>query len=117
MTALSFDLSQVPPLDGSLSTDPSTLASVADDWGHIVHRTPVAVLFPGSVADVVAVVKFARAHGIKIAARGRGHTPLGQSQADAGIVFEMSKLNRIHAIEDDRAVVDAGVIWRDLVLA
>jgi hypothetical protein len=58
-----------------------------------------------------------RALGIKIAGRGRAHRPLGQSQADAGIVFEMTTLDGIHAIEDDHVVVDAGVTWRDLVLA
>lgn len=107
----------LPPLDGVLSTDPGTLAAAADDYGHMVHRTPVAVLFPGSVNDVVKMVKFAGAHGIRVSGRGKGHTTMGQSQADAGVVIDMSTLDTIHAIGWDRAVVDAGVIWRDLLLA
>src|SRR5262249_46053638 len=107
----------VPPLDGMLSTDPNMLASYADDYGHIVHRTPMAVLLPGSVADVVKMVKYARKHGICISSRGKGHTTMGQSQVQAGIVIDMTTLDAIHSIGHDRAVVDAGVVWRDLLLA
>jgi len=113
----SGDFSQLPPLDGTLSTDPASLAAAADDFGHMIHRTPVAVLRPGSVEDVVKMVRFAREHGIKVASRGKGHTAFGQSQADAGVVIDMGTLNQIHSIEADRAVVDAGVVWRDLLLA
>jgi cytokinin dehydrogenase len=116
-TSGSSDLSMLPPLDGMLATDPASLASVADDFGHIVHRTPIAVLRPASVEDVVKVVRFARQHGIRIASRGKGHTAFGQSQADAGVVIDISTLNQIHSITQDRAVVDAGVVWRDLLLA
>jgi FAD/FMN-containing dehydrogenase len=110
------DFSQLPPLDGTLTTDPAALVAAADDFGHIIHRTPVAVLRPGSVEDVVKMVRFAREHNIRIAGRGKGHTAFGQSQAGAGIVIDMSTLNQIHSIEQDRAVVDAGVVWRDLLL-
>jgi hypothetical protein len=111
------DFSQLPPLDGTLVTDPASLAAVADDFGHMIHRTPVAVLRPGSVEDVAKLVRFARQHGIKVASRGKGHTAFGQSQVDAGVVVDMSTLNQIHSIEADRAVVDAGVVWRNLLLA
>lgn len=107
----------LPPLDGSLTTDAAALAAIADDFGHILHRTPVAVLLPGSVDDIVAMVKFARLHGLEIAPRGRGHTTFGQSQAAAGVVIDMSSLSEIHSLTSHYAVVDAGVVWRDLLLA
>jgi len=110
------DFSQLPPLDGTLSTDPSALAAAADDFGHLIHRTPVAVLRPGSVEDVVKMVRFARQNGIRVAGRGKGHTAFGQSQAGAGVVIDMTTLNQIHSVTQDRAVVDAGVVWRDLLL-
>lgn len=46
---------QLPPLDGQLLTDAATLAQAADDYGHIVHQTPWAVLVPGSVEDIVNI--------------------------------------------------------------
>jgi len=110
-------VAHLPPLDGTLATDPASLAAVADDYGHIIHRTPIAVLKPGSVNDIVKIVCFARKRHIRIAGRGNGHTVLGQSQADAGIVIDMRTLHRIHSIAPGHAVVDAGLLWRDLVLA
>ncbi|MDQ1593064.1 MAG: cytokinin dehydrogenase [Pyrinomonadaceae bacterium] len=108
---------QLPPLDGTLTTDPASLAAAADDFGHIIHRTPVAVLRPGSVEDIVKLVRFAREHNIRVAGRGKGHTAFGQSQAEAGVVIDMTTLNQIHSVGTDAAVVDAGVVWRDLLLA
>jgi cytokinin dehydrogenase len=109
------DFSQLPPLDGTLTTDPAALASAADDFGHMIHRTPVAVLRPGSVEDVVKMVRFAREHNLRVAGRGKGHTAFGQSQADAGVVIDMTTLDQIHSVGQGVAVVDAGVVWRDLL--
>jgi cytokinin dehydrogenase len=106
----------LPHLDGTLRTDSATLAAAADDFGHLVHRTPIAVLHAASVSDVVKMVKFARAHNLQIASRGRGHTTLGQAQS-GGIVVDLSGLNHIHSISGASAEVDAGVLWRDLLLA
>jgi len=107
----------VPPLDGSLTTDPEARQEAADDYGHIVHRLPVAVLLPGSVNDVVAMVRYARAQRLKIAMRGQGHACFGQAQAEAGIVIDSRTLNAVHAIGSDSAVVGAGATWGELLRA
>jgi cytokinin dehydrogenase len=107
----------VPDLDGELTTDPAALAEVADDFGHIVHRTPRAVLRPGSVADVVALVRYANRHRIPVAMRGQGHSQFGQSQVGGGVVIDSRTLARIHDIRSDRVVVDPGVLWYDLAVA
>jgi FAD/FMN-containing dehydrogenase len=107
----------VPDLDGELVLDPAALAGTADDYGHIVHRTPVAVLRPGSVADVVTLVRYAARHGLQVAMRGQGHSTYGQSQVAAGVVIDSRTLDTIHEIRPDRAVVDAGATWYDLVRA
>ena len=107
----------VPHLDGELTTDPAALAEVADDFGHIVHRTPLAVLRPGSVGDVVAVVRYANRHRLAVSMRGQGHSTDGQSQVHAGVVIDSRTLAGISEIRSDRAVVDAGVTWLQLVTA
>ncbi|MBC8153220.1 MAG: FAD-binding protein [Bacteroidetes bacterium] len=109
--------SPVPFFEGTLVTDPALLAPFADDFGHLISRTPLAVLRAGSVDDVVKMVCFATHHGLRIASRGNAHTAFGQAQTDAGIIIDMSSVNRIHAITPGYAVVDAGVVWRDLLLA
>ena len=107
----------VPPLDGTLTTDPAARQEAADDYGHIVHRLPVAVLRPGSVNDIAAMVRYARANRLKIAMRGQGHVCFGQAQVDAGIVIDSRTLNAVHAIYPDRAVVGPGITWGELLRA
>ena len=93
-----FPFDRVPPLDGVLVTDPTSLAGAARDVGEIVHDTPVAVLRPGSVEDIQKMIRFCRRFRIKAAARGQGHTTFGQSQVEGGLVIEMGTLNAIHSI-------------------
>ncbi|APR88619.1 putative cytokinin oxidase [Minicystis rosea] len=108
----------IPSLDGQLLTDAASLAQAGDDFGHIIHRAPAAVLVPGSVDDIVKIVRFARKHGIKVAgARGLGesHSTFGQSQVAGGVVIDMRALATIHEINACDALVDAGVRWSELL--
>jgi cytokinin dehydrogenase len=113
--AATFD--HVPPLDGQLMTDPSSLQPYAEDVGKVVFDTPIAVLLPGSVKDIQKMVRFCRSHGIKIAMRGEGHTTNGYSQVAGGLVIDMRALNKIHSIGRHSADVDAGVKWSTLLEA
>lgn len=105
----------LPSLDGVLYTNNATLTDASIDFGNIVHRQPIAVLKPGSIEDIVQVIQFARARKLKVAPRGQGHSTYGQSQVEAGIVIDLSTLNKIHFIGTDRAIVDAGVVWSQLL--
>jgi FAD/FMN-containing dehydrogenase len=108
---------RVPGLDGELVVDEESRTEAADDYGHIVHRVPLAVLRPGSVRDIATVIRFACAHGLKVAMRGQGHSTYGQAQAGGGIVIDSRTLATIHRISPGHAVVDAGVQWLDLIKA
>ena len=105
----------VPPLDGELLTDTASRDAAADDFGHIVHRRPFAVLRPGSVGDIVSMVRFANVHRIQVAARGQGHATFGQPQVDDGLVIDMSTWSTVHHVRPDSAVVDAGALWSSLL--
>lgn len=107
----------IPNLDGELVVDPASLAEAADDFGHIIRRTPVAVLRPGSIRDIRTLVQFADHHHIKVAMRGQGHSTFGQAQAEAGVVIDSRTLQAIRRIDANTAVVDAGVRWIDLLTA
>jgi cytokinin dehydrogenase len=110
------DVVRIPQLDGQLLTDPGTLAAFGDDFGHVVHNIPIAVLKPGSIEDVVRAVRFCRAHRIQVAMRGQGHSTLGQSQALAGLVIDSSTLNAIEEVGPGFAIVQAGVKWHDFLV-
>lgn len=113
--AASTPLTNLPQLDGELSFDPATRGEYASDYGQIVHEQPIAVLRPGSVRDVAAMVDFARHFGLKIAARGQGHQPFGQAQVRGGIVIDMRSLQQVHTFTADSVEVDAGISWRALL--
>ncbi|MFJ3196573.1 FAD-binding protein [Streptomyces griseoviridis] len=109
----------VPPLDGTLTTDPAALDAAADDYGHHVSHRPLAVLRPGSVDDVVAMVRFCHAHRLPVAPRGQGHGTFGQAQVAGGLVIETATLDRIGPLSADgtSVTVGAGVKWSDLTRA
>lgn len=105
----------VPPLDGELLVDDATRSAAADDYGHLVERLPTAVLRPGSVDDIATMVRWASENGWTIAARGLGHSIYGRSQAEGGIVVDMTTLGDVRRVGDDYVVVDAGATWRAVV--
>jgi cytokinin dehydrogenase len=104
-----------PPLalDGELRFDEATRSAAADDFGHLVHRVPEAVLLAGSADDVAKTIRWAAGRGRKLAPRGNGHSTFGRSQVDRGIVADTSRLRSIGAVEGDRIVVGAGATWSE----
>ncbi|KAK1352094.1 Cytokinin dehydrogenase [Heracleum sosnowskyi] len=81
-------------LDGHLSFVNNEFA--ASDFGNRYHYLPLAVLHPKSVSDISKILnhiwRMGPESGIKVAARGHGHSLQGQSQADRGIVISMESL-------------------------
>lgn len=111
------DFAKLPPLDGTLHLDDETRAEYAQDYGQIIHEQPLAVLKPGSIDDISRMIRFARRHNLRIAARGQGHLPFGQAQVRGGVVIDMRSLQTVHAVSGDRLEADVGIQWRGLVQA
>ena len=105
----------VPHLDGELLTDEASRLAKGTDLGLILFNTPKAVLRPASIDDISKMIKFCKARGIVVAARGQGHATHGQAQAKAGLVIDMSSMQQIHEIGSGYAVVDGGCTWRKLL--
>jgi cytokinin dehydrogenase len=105
----------LPRLGGELRFDEGARQRAADDFGHLVHRTPEAVFLPGSVDDVAAVIRWVAARGGAFAARGQGHSTFGRSQVEGGIVGDLSRLRAVGPVEGDRVAVEAGAKWSDVL--
>ncbi len=103
----------IPPLEGELVTDPSSLEAYSTDAGNIVYGTPNAVLRPASVADIQKMVRYCADNRICVAARGQAHSTHGQSLAT--LMIDMGTLDAIHSIDAGEADVDAGATWKDLL--
>lgn len=104
-------------LDGELLFDDPAREAASVDFGHIVHRLPRGVLKPGSTDDVVKVVRWAGEAGWKVTAQGESHSVYGRSQADGGIVIDMTSRKTIHGVRSDRIVVDPGIKWSEVLKA
>lgn len=115
--AASASTVQVPKLTGQLLLGSSDLSAAADDYGHIVHQLPRAVLEPGDVNDIAVMLQFCSTHQIPAAPRGQGHATNGQAQALNGLVIEMSPLDEISINADGTATVQAGALWSSLLQA
>lgn len=105
------------PLDGELRFDEPTRDAAADDFGHVVHKPPEAVLLPGSANDVAKTIQWAALRGRKFAPQGQRHSVWGRSQAQNGIVADMSTLHSVGSVEGNRIVVDAGATWSEVLAA
>jgi glycolate oxidase len=88
--------------------------------GSVDKARPDIVVFPRSTADVVALVKLAKDHNIPIVGRGAGTGLSGGAIPRAGgMIVGFARMNRILEIdlENERAVVEPGVVNLDITLA
>jgi FAD/FMN-containing dehydrogenase len=118
------DVVRLPRLDGTLETSPEVVGKFATDFGNLVTETPKAVLRPGSVGDIIAMVRYARCNNLTIAMSGQSggtaghlesHSNYGQAAVPGGISIDAKGLSTIHSIDVDSAWVDTGVSWAQLV--
>ena len=107
--------SESPPFPGNVSLDPDVRAAAAHDFGRLIHRQPRGVLKPASSADIASLMRWAKGRGVKVAARGQGHSIYGRALVEGGIVIDMGAMSSIGDIKQDRVVVDAGASWKDLL--
>jgi cytokinin dehydrogenase len=103
-----------PSLPGNVSLDADVRSAVATDFGRLIHRQPRGVLKPASSGDIASLMRWARRQGVKVAARGQGHSTYGRALVEDGVVADMRAMNAIRDIKQDRVVVDAGTTWREL---
>jgi cytokinin dehydrogenase len=110
-------LADIRRLGIEIRTDSASCDRAGSDFGKVVRRPPLAVAIPRSADDIATIVRVARAHGTKIAARGSGYSNFGQAQVEGGLVIDMRSLNGVLSVESDRVTVEAGARWSDVLSA
>ncbi|MEQ8800631.1 MAG: FAD-binding oxidoreductase [Haliea sp.] len=101
-----------------IETDAGWLAYFSGDFSEILLERPAAVVRPGSLEEVVVIVKAARAHGVSVVPRGGGMSySLGYAPARPGaVLLDMRALDRIVDIDTRNltVTVEPGVTWKQL---
>jgi hypothetical protein len=84
-------------------------------YNGMIDKYPDAVAKCRDTADVIACVRFARAHGVEIAVRSGGHNAAGLGVVDGALVIDLSMLRSTTVDPDNHTVrVDAGCTWGDV---
>jgi FAD/FMN-containing dehydrogenase len=78
----------------------------------LIDRRPALIARCAGVADVIAAVALARAHGLEIAVRGGGHSLAGRSTVDEGVVIDLSLMRGVIVDPGARvARAQGGATW------
>jgi FAD/FMN-containing dehydrogenase len=87
-------------------------------WNLAVDQRPAAVALPTTAADVVAIVEFAREHGLRVAPQGTGHNAPALGSLEWTVLVKTSRMRGVTIDPDARiARAEAGVIWIEVVQA
>jgi FAD/FMN-containing dehydrogenase len=78
----------------------------------MIATRPAAIAQVADVADIIAAIRFARDHGIRLAVRSGGHSVAGHSLVEDGLVIDMRRMASIDVNPAARTVrVGGGAAW------
>ena len=81
----------------------------------MIDRRPRLIARCADVADVIAVVNFARENRALVSVRGGGHNAAGLGVCDDGVVIDLSAIRYVRVDPKKRTVlVGGGALWGDV---
>lgn len=84
-------------------------------WNGMIDKYPAVIVQCRGVADVVAAVRFARAHELPLAVRGGGHNVAGFGTCDGGLVIDLAGMRGVRVDCATRtARAGGGATWADV---
>jgi FAD/FMN-containing dehydrogenase len=87
-------------------------------WNLAADQRPAAVAQVERVADIVAAVDYARAHGLQVTAQGTGHGAMSLGDLSNTVLIRTERMRGVEIDAPNRvARVEAGAQWQDVVPA
>jgi UDP-N-acetylenolpyruvoylglucosamine reductase len=87
-------------------------------WNLAVDQRPAAVAFPETADHVVALVEYARDHGLKLAPQGTGHAAGAIASLEDTLLVKTERMRDVSVDPFTRtARVAAGALWMDVTPA
>jgi FAD/FMN-containing dehydrogenase len=88
------------------------MARYVSDWTGKYTAAPLAVVRPGSTAEVAETLRLAARHGVPVVPVGGGTGLVGGSMTTGGLMLSLERMNRIRELRPEArlAVVEAGVV-------
>ncbi|MGQ0567422.1 MAG: FAD-binding oxidoreductase [Gemmobacter sp.] len=92
------------------------MAAYTHDWTGKYTSRPSAVVRPGTTAEVAAVMRVARSHGLSVIPAGGRTGLVGGLMTHGGLMVSLDRMNRIRALRPASRIViaEAGVILSTL---
>src|SRR5215472_15669440 len=86
-------------------------------WNLVVDQRPAVVVEAGSAADVARAVRFARAHGMRIAPQGTGHGAAPLEPLGGAMLLRTTRMRNVSIDPAARiARAEAGAVWQDVIV-
>lgn len=82
-------------------------------FGQYMH--PEAIAYPDSLRDVIAAIKYAKTHNLKVVGRSGGHNYCGVSCDSGALVLSMNNFNEVNVYPVERKIGNAVVKWEAVV--
>jgi UDP-N-acetylenolpyruvoylglucosamine reductase len=84
-------------------------------WNLAVDQQPAAVALPESAEDIVAVVRWARSRGLRVAPQGTGHSAAAMGSLAHTVLVKTERMRGVEIDPESRtARVEAGVLWAEV---
>jgi len=81
-------------------------------WNGMIDRRPALIARCAGAADVIAAVRFARTHEIRVSVKGGGHNITGNAVCEGGLMIDLSAMKGIRVDPVERtARAAAGLTW------
>ncbi len=85
-------------------------------WNLALDQRPALIAYPESPNDVIEIVRYARANGMRVAAQGTGHGAVALGPLENTVLIKTSRMRRVDIQPQARiARGEAGVEWQEVV--